>query len=108
VVEILTAAEPDAGPAEAWLDAARTGHARVHIARWIAERSSETAGAAGRKIVAELLAERELDLLDLEGDGTMLQIAAVLGYPNLDRLYGAVAANAVTVDQITDRLPAAD
>ncbi len=102
VVEILTAAE--SGPSEAWLEAARTGHARVHIAQWLADRRTETAGTAGRRMVAEALAARGVNLLDLEGDGTMLALGAELGYPNLETLYAAVAANAVTVETLADHV----
>ena len=108
VVEILTA-DAESGPSEAWLQAARTGHARVHIIQWLADRRTETAGLAGRRMVADALAAHEVNLLDLEADGTMLQLGTELGYPNLETLYAAVAANTVTVEELTGRLaPAQD
>ncbi|WP_252847178.1 RelA/SpoT family protein [Actinoallomurus purpureus] len=101
VIEVLTAAETESGPSEAWLESARTGHARVHIAQWLADRRTDTAGLAGRRLVADSLASRGANLLDLESDGTMLQLGTELGYPNLETLYAAVAANTVTVDRLT-------
>jgi GTP diphosphokinase / guanosine-3',5'-bis(diphosphate) 3'-diphosphatase len=104
VVEILTAADAESGPSQAWLEAARTGHARVHIAQWLADRRTETAGLAGRQMITEALAAREVSLLDLETDGTMLQLGTGLGYPNLEALYAAVAANTVTVEELAGQL----
>jgi GTP pyrophosphokinase len=104
VVEILTTSEPEAGPSQAWLDAARTGHARVHITQWLTDRRIEKAGLAGRRLVADALAAHEVNVLDLEADGTMLDVGSRLGYPNLEALYAAVSANTVTVEDLTGRL----
>ena len=105
VVEILTDPEPSsAGPSETWLEVARTGHARVHIQRWLSARRTEKAGLAGRRLIADALAADGVNVLDLEGDGTVLGAARVLGYHDVDALYAAVAANAVTVEALTGRL----
>lgn len=104
VVEILTAGEAGSGPPEMWLESARTGHARVHIAQWLADRHTETTGLAGRRLVADALATRGENILDLESDGTMLQLGTELGYSNLEALYAAVAVGVVTVDELTGRL----
>ncbi|NVI92392.1 bifunctional (p)ppGpp synthetase/guanosine-3',5'-bis(diphosphate) 3'-pyrophosphohydrolase [Actinomadura sp. BRA 177] len=102
VVEILTG--PGSGPSEDWLDAARTGHARVAIQQWLAERRSEAAGQAGRRLLSDALASHGLELLDLETGGGALTAARDLGYRDLESLYSAVAANTVTVADLTARL----
>ncbi|HEY9523606.1 MAG TPA: HD domain-containing protein [Thermopolyspora sp.] len=104
VVQILTDADPGSGPSEAWLKSTRTGHARVHIQRWLSERRTETAALAGRRMIAESLAAVDISLLELEGDGTALDACVRLGYRTLEDLYAAVAANSVTVDDLTGRL----
>lgn len=104
VVEILTGSDAESGPSEEWLEATRTGRARVHVAQWMADRRTETAGLAGRRMLAEALVACQMNLLDLEGDGTMLQRGTELGYPNLETLYAAVAANAVTVAKLIEQL----
>jgi hypothetical protein len=45
-----------------------------------------------------------VNVLDLEADGTMLDVGSRLGYPNLEALYAAVSANTVTVEDLTGRL----
>ncbi|MFG2087031.1 MULTISPECIES: RelA/SpoT family protein [unclassified Spirillospora] len=102
VVEILTG--PGSGPSDEWLDAARTGRARVEIQQWLAGRRSEAAGQAGRRLVADALAASDVELLDLETGGAALTAARHLGYHDLESLYSAVAANTVTVGDLTARL----
>lgn len=104
VVEVLTAPEAGAGPSREWLEIATTGHARVHIQRWLAERRTETAGLVGRRLVADALAAGDLNLLELEGNGIVLAAARELGHHDLDDLYAAVASAAITVDDLTERL----
>ncbi|TDC81204.1 HD domain-containing protein [Actinomadura sp. 7K507] len=102
VVEILTG--PGSGPADEWLDAARTGRARVEIQQWLAGRRNEAAGQAGRRLVAGALTEAGVDLLDLETDGAALTAARELEYHDLESLYSAVAAGTVTLTDLTARL----
>ena len=55
-------------------------------------------------MIAESLAAVDISLLELEGDGTALDACVRLGYRTLEDLYAAVAANSVTVDDLTGRL----
>jgi GTP diphosphokinase / guanosine-3',5'-bis(diphosphate) 3'-diphosphatase len=105
VVGLITG--PPADPPEFWLDAARSGQARAHLRQWFANREaelameeSEQAAATGRLKLAETLAGRGVDLLDLEADGTAHRECRKLGFEHLDALYGAVAKAEITIDDL--------
>ncbi|HWG03307.1 MAG TPA: HD domain-containing protein, partial [Trebonia sp.] len=102
VVELVTGFDP--GPPESWLSIARTGQAKAHIQQAIAGRTAEAASAAGRVALAEALAARGMDLLDLEGDGTAVSVCRRLGYSDLDALYEALTGGAVPLSTLLTHL----
>lgn len=105
VVELVTG--PAIYPPDSWLAVARTGQAKAHIQQSLARRDAENASAQGRAILADAVAGRGVDLLDLEGDGTAFSVCRRLGYPDLDALYAAVTTDGVTADTVLGSLLAA-
>jgi GTP pyrophosphokinase len=112
VVQLITG--PPADPPESWLDAARSGQARVHLQQWfarrdveIARKEAEQASTAGRRELAETLSDRGIDLLDLEADGTAHSECRKRGYEDLDALYEAVGKSEIRVDDLLTALLAA-
>jgi RelA/SpoT family (p)ppGpp synthetase len=98
---------PPADPPESWLDAARSGQARVHLQQWFARRDvelareeSEQTAETGRRKLAETLSVQGVDLLDLESNGTAHSEARRLGYADLDALYEAVGTGEVPLDEL--------
>jgi GTP pyrophosphokinase len=101
VVDILTA--PEAGPSADWLEFAKTAQTRAHIQQWLARREADEAAAAGRRRLVRALAAQNIDLLVAEGSGSSLSIARGLGYAEIDEMYAAIAAGALSLDGILPR-----
>ncbi|MGH3169657.1 MAG: RelA/SpoT family protein [Trebonia sp.] len=102
VMELVTG--PAIYPPDSWLRAARTGQAKAHIQQALARRDAEEASAEGRLMLADAVAARGRDLLDLEGDGTAVSVCRRLGYSDLDALYQAVMTEDVTTDDLLSQL----
>jgi GTP pyrophosphokinase len=105
---------PPADPPGSWLDAARSGQARVQLQQWFARRDveiareeAEQASAAGRCQLAEMLPGHGVDLLDLEADGTAHSECRKRGYQDLDALYEAVGNGEIRIDDLLTALLAA-
>jgi GTP pyrophosphokinase len=105
VVEILTG--PAAAPSPDWLEFARTGQARVAVSQYLAEARAEQAAADGRRLLAAELADRGIDLLDAEADGTVLAIARQRGRRGLDALYAALLPDAAEPAAVAGEIAAA-
>jgi GTP pyrophosphokinase len=102
---------PPADPPPSWLESARSGQARAHLQQWLARRDVEVAleeaevtAVTGRLKLAETLAARGIELLDLEADGTAYSECRKLGYDDLDALYEAVGKGDIAVDDLIESL----
>jgi GTP pyrophosphokinase len=109
VVELILG--PPADPPESWLDAARSGQARVQLQQWfvrrdveIAREEAELASDAGRRKLAEALSDDGMDLLDLEADGTAHSECRGRGYGDLDGLYEAVGKGEIGISDLLTAL----
>jgi GTP pyrophosphokinase len=101
VVEILTA--PEGGPSAEWLDFATTAQTRVQIQRRLARTRAAESADAGRRLLAEALAARALDLLAAESSGESLSIARELGYAEIDHMYAALDSGSLALDHLVGR-----
>ncbi len=99
------------GPAAEWLDFVKSPTARLEITRWLENNVDEPAadGAGtvadrvrlGRKAIQ--LALRAHDRI-LAGDGPLYEVAAHLGYPDLDAMLVAVSDHRITAGDVVTRL----
>jgi GTP pyrophosphokinase len=109
VVEIIADSDPEAVPSQAWLESVRTGHARAAIQAALARARTEQAARDGRARVAAVLGARDVELLELERDGTALSVARALGFYDLEDLYEATEVGGVDQGALLERLlPGAD
>jgi GTP pyrophosphokinase len=120
VVEIHTAGPEEAtgadgesiGPSREWLGFVRTPHARLQIRRWLDEyEESDPTDAPpvsipmrvriGRSAIALELRRRDRGLAT---EAPLVQLAAALGYPDLETLLVAVADHRLDAATVAERL----
>ncbi len=96
------------GPLREWLEFVKSPHARMQISRWFADHNEPTITIAnkvrlGRAAIG--LALRRYSR-GLAGDAPLRQLAADLGYPDLESLLVSVADRKVDVESLVDQLVA--
>jgi GTP diphosphokinase / guanosine-3',5'-bis(diphosphate) 3'-diphosphatase len=108
VIEDGTPGDSDSarGPLREWLDFVKSPHAQMQINRWFTDHNEPTITIAnkvklGRAAIG--LALRRYSR-GLASDAPLRQLAAELGYPDLETLLVSVADRKVPADTLVDRL----
>ncbi len=104
IVEIMTTKALDAGPSQDWLGFVRTSRAKAKIKQWFQRERREAALADARDQVATLLRKEGLGLGAGERDRLLEEVAANLGFNDLDTLYVAVGEGGVSAATVIGRL----
>lgn len=99
VVEILTA--KTARPSTSWLDIVKTGRAKAHIRRWIKNTQHDESLHLGREIL-EREAQRRKLRLNLDRD--LADVAADLGYQEVEKLLAAVGRGEASWQRVLQRI----
>jgi len=115
VVEIITRgsgqADIQTGPAMEWLAFVKSPQAQLEIPQWFADRSEtdEAVDTVAQRVTrgrAEVGHALRIQGRWLAGDGPLQELAALLGYPDVDALLVAVADEKVLAAEVVARLVA--
>jgi len=102
IVEIITSKAKDARPSRDWLDFVSSSRASAKIRQFFAKQRRERALAVGKDAVAKALRR---DSLPVHGhDDDLTEVAADMGFDELDRLYSAVGDGRISPQTVTNRL----
>ena len=102
IVEIITSRR-DSGPSRDWLTFVRTSRARSKIKQWFLKERREQALTEGKDQVFAAL-EREIPELDLHERSELLsEVAAELGYRDIDTMFTKVGDGAISAGAVVSR-----
>jgi GTP pyrophosphokinase len=115
VVEVITrraATDRAVGPALEWLGFVRSPQARLEIRRWFDEAQDEDEPTDSQETIAARVARGRTEVGSalrregrwLAGDGPMYELAAHLGYPEVDAVYVAVADGKLAAAEVVTQL----
>ncbi len=104
IVEIITSKTADAHPSRDWLDFVKTGRAAGKIRQWFSKERRQAAVQDGKDFVAKAVRREGLGLSAPGREALLTQIAADLGFKDLDSLYAAVGANRVSPKSVSQKL----
>ncbi|MEE1324088.1 MAG: bifunctional (p)ppGpp synthetase/guanosine-3',5'-bis(diphosphate) 3'-pyrophosphohydrolase [Bifidobacteriaceae bacterium] len=104
IVEILTSKATDAGPSYDWLSFVKSPKARSKIKRWFNQERRSEAVENGRHKLTRALRRRNLPVMQLLTETSMVSIADELDLPDPDALFVAIGAGNVSVDTVIKHL----
>ncbi|HLI15360.1 MAG TPA: bifunctional (p)ppGpp synthetase/guanosine-3',5'-bis(diphosphate) 3'-pyrophosphohydrolase [Acidimicrobiales bacterium] len=103
-VEIITSKVPTAGPSQDWLKIVASPRARSKIRQWFSRERREDAIEAGRDELAKELRREGLPVQRLASSSALAEVAAAMGYPDLDALHAAIGAGHCSSRGVVQRL----
>src|SRR5690606_4583520 len=101
IVEIITTTKPDPEPSRRWLEIAKTSRARQKIRRRLEAADDARYIEEGRKALNKLPVIQAASRR--EATTAAAEIAAALGYADIDGMLRAVGAGRISVDSIERR-----
>ncbi len=104
IVDVVRSNSPDAGPSRDWLTFVRTSRASAKIRQWFSRERRENAVSEGRDLVVRLVRKEGLGLQAGRRDTALAELAAAMGYHELDGMFQAVGENNVQAATIVQRL----
>jgi GTP pyrophosphokinase len=103
IVEVITS-KGEAGPSRDWLAFVRTSRASAKIRQWFSRERRQAAIVEGRDAVAKLLRREGLGLSAVKRDTLLEEVAASVGFKDLDGMYQAVGEHNVHPTTVIQRL----
>lgn len=104
IVEILTSKAADAGPSHDWLSFVKSPKARSKIKRWFNQERRSEAIEDGRDKLARALRRRNLPVMQLLTEASMVGVADELDLPDPDALFVAIGSGNVSAETVIKHL----
>ncbi len=104
IVEILTSRSQDAHPSRDWLDFVKSSRAASKIRRWFTKERRDAALSDGREVVTKALRREGHAVKGKKVDGLLTEVAADLGFSDVEAMYVAVGDNHVSPLTVIRRL----
>lgn len=104
IVEIITSKAQDAHPSRDWLDFVASSRAASKIRQWFTRERREVALADGRDFVMKALRRESVPVPATHREELLKEVAADLGYSDLEALYVAVGDNRLSATTVSNRL----
>ncbi len=102
IVEIITSSSRDARPSRDWLDFTKSSRASAKIRQFFAKQRRERTLSTGKDAVIKALRR---DSLPVHGhDAELAEVAADMGFEELEQMYSAVGDGRVSPQTVTNRL----
>lgn len=103
IVEIITLSS-SSGPSRDWLNFVNTSKAKNKIRRYFKVQDQEVATENGEKIVAQLIADQELDPADFMTSERMDEHAQIFNFKDRHSLYAAIGFNEIKPLTVVNKL----
>ena len=104
VVEIITSKAQDAHPSRDWLEFVASSRAASKIRQWFTRERREVALADGRDFVMKALRRDRVNAPSGQREQLLKNVAADLGYSDLEAMYVAVGDNRLSASTVSNRL----
>ncbi len=104
IVEIITSKAQDAHPSRDWLDFVASSRAAAKIRQWFTRERREVALTDGRDFVMKALRRESVSIPSARREDLLKEVAADLGYSDLESLYVAVGDNRLSASTVSNRL----
>jgi GTP pyrophosphokinase len=104
IVEVITSRAQDAHPSRDWLDFVASSRAASKIRQWFTRERRDLALADGRDFVMKALRRESVPIPAASREDLLKEVAADLGYSDLDSLYVAVGDNRLSATTVSNRL----
>ncbi len=104
IVEIITSKAQDAHPSRDWLEFVASSRAASKIRQWFTRERRELALADGRDFVMKALRRESVPIPAGNREELLREVAADLGYSDLDALFVAVGDNRLSATTVSNRL----
>ena len=104
IVEIITSRAQDAHPSRDWLDFVASSRAAGKIRQWFTRERREVALTDGRDFVMKALRRESVRIPSAHREDLLKEVAADLGYSDLESLYVAVGDNRLSAGTVSNRL----
>jgi len=104
IVEIITSKAQDAHPTRDWLDFVASSRAASKIRQWFTRERREVALSDGRDFVMKSLRRENVPVPAAHREALLKEVAADLGYADLDALFVAVGDNHLSATTVANRL----
>ena len=104
IVEILTSKAHNAHPSRDWLEFVKSGRAAAKIRQWFSKERRDAAIQDGREFVTRAIRREGLGGSVQGREELLKQVAADLGYSDLDAMYAAVGDNRLSSKTVGNRL----
>ena len=103
-VEIFTSKIPTAGPSQDWLQIVVSARARNKIRQWFSRERREDSIDSGREDLVKALRREGLPAQQLSSPAALGEIAADLGFADVDSLYAAIGDGHSSARNVVQRL----
>jgi GTP pyrophosphokinase len=104
IVEIITSRAQDAHPSRDWLDFVASSRAAAKIRQWFTRERREVSLTDGRDFVMKALRRESVPIPSAHREELLKEVAADLGYSDLESLYVAVGDNRLSAGTVANRL----
>jgi GTP pyrophosphokinase len=104
IVEIITSRAQDAHPSRDWLDFVASSRAAAKIRQWFTRERREVSLTDGRDFVMKALRRESVPIPSARREDLLKEVAADLGYTDLESLYVAVGDNRLSAGTVANRL----
>ncbi|NND02479.1 MAG: bifunctional (p)ppGpp synthetase/guanosine-3',5'-bis(diphosphate) 3'-pyrophosphohydrolase, partial [Acidimicrobiia bacterium] len=104
IVEVITSKSQDAHPSRDWLDFVASSRAASKIRQWFTRERRELALGDGRDFVMKALRRESVPIPAAHREDLLKEVAADLGYSDLEALYVAVGDNRLSATTVSNRL----
>jgi len=103
-VEIFTSKSETAGPSRDWLHMVASSRARSKIRQWFSRERREDAIELGHDELVKELRREGLPVQKLASEHTLSDLAAAMGYADVDSLHAAIGENRISARAVTQRI----
>lgn len=103
-VEIFTSKVPSAGPSRDWLKIVVTPRARNKIRQWFSRERREDAIESGREELTREMRREGLPVQKLAGSQALIDVAAALGFSDLEALHAAIGEGHCSPGSVVQRI----
>ena len=104
IVDVITSKSQDAHPSRDWLDFVASSRAASKIRQWFTRERRELALGDGRDFVMKALRRESVPIPAAHREDMLKEVAADLGYSDLEALYVAVGDNRLSATTVSNRL----
>lgn len=104
IVDVITSKSQDAHPSRDWLDFVASSRAASKIRQWFTRERRELALGDGRDFVMKALRRESVPVPAAHREDLLKEVAADLGYSDLDALFVAVGDNRLSATTVSNRL----